>query len=198
MQPLYPVLEIFQSIQGEGANAGMFCNFVRLAGCPNKCSFCDTEVNGPFTALSPDEIVSKLQAQMPVVITGGEPMIHDLHPLQEAIPSSCPMFLETSASIKPQGLTSMDLFSWISVSPKKGHPVHDLRANEVKWLVPEWSLEEIQWHLADLHFLQPVNYITALNRANVRQCLDMLANAPRAEGMSIRLSIQLHKILGVK
>jgi 7-carboxy-7-deazaguanine synthase len=74
------VSEIFYSIQGEGFLAGVPSVFVRLAGCPLRCRWCDTKYAWDETAgaeYSISEIVRAVQ-QWPckfVVITGGEPMI---------------------------------------------------------------------------------------------------------------------------
>lgn len=73
------VTEIFHSIQGESTWAGLPCTFVRLTGCPLRCTWCDTEYSfygGEKVALG--EIVDRVAAiGTPLVeITGGEPLIH--------------------------------------------------------------------------------------------------------------------------
>jgi 7-carboxy-7-deazaguanine synthase len=76
-----PVIEIFHSVQGEGKLAGMPSVFIRLAGCPLHCPWCDTRYAwDPAKAnrLSIDQIIKKI-TQFPArhtVITGGEPLIH--------------------------------------------------------------------------------------------------------------------------
>jgi 7-carboxy-7-deazaguanine synthase len=73
--------EIFYSLQGEGFLAGVPSTFVRLAGCPLRCRWCDTKYawdQESGTEHSIDEIVEIIR-QWPtkfVVITGGEPMIN--------------------------------------------------------------------------------------------------------------------------
>lgn len=78
----YKVVEIFKSLQGEGFNTGKEVVFIRLSGCNLKCSFCDTN-HEKFTELSIDEIIKKvLEFRVnSLIITGGEPMIHNLLPL---------------------------------------------------------------------------------------------------------------------
>ena len=74
------IIEIFYSLQGEGFLAGLPSVFVRLAGCPLRCRWCDTKYAWDKEAgrqYSTDEIVRTLQ-EWPcrfVVITGGEPMV---------------------------------------------------------------------------------------------------------------------------
>ena len=75
------VSEIFYSLQGEGRLAGLPAVFVRLAGCPLRCRWCDTKYAWEQSAAahySVERIVSTVQ-KWPcshVVITGGEPMIN--------------------------------------------------------------------------------------------------------------------------
>ena len=51
---MYPLVEIFESLQGEGRNTGRPCVFVRFAGCNFNCPWCDTDVKASFS-LSLDE-----------------------------------------------------------------------------------------------------------------------------------------------
>jgi len=74
------ISEIFYSIQGEGLLAGRPSVFVRLAGCPLRCKYCDTEYaldSSAGTKMSIDQAIEKTMKYSPayVVITGGEPMI---------------------------------------------------------------------------------------------------------------------------
>ena len=69
--------EIFYSIQGETSRSGLPTTFVRLTGCPLRCSYCDTEYafkNG--SKMSFDEISSAIKKNdsMYVTVTGGEPL----------------------------------------------------------------------------------------------------------------------------
>jgi 7-carboxy-7-deazaguanine synthase len=73
--------EIFYSLQGEGFLAGVPSVFVRIAGCPLRCRWCDTKYAWSEEAgrqYSIDEIIRTVQ-KWPckfVVITGGEPMVN--------------------------------------------------------------------------------------------------------------------------
>jgi len=71
------VTEIFRSIQGESTHAGRPCTFVRLTGCPMRCTWCDSEYT--FTGgdhLSIDEVMKRVRdfACRLVEVTGGEPL----------------------------------------------------------------------------------------------------------------------------
>lgn len=74
------ISEIFYSIQGEGFLAGVPSVFIRIAGCPLRCKFCDTFYAAKSNAgrkMTIGEIVKKVKKYPAkhVVITGGEPMI---------------------------------------------------------------------------------------------------------------------------
>ncbi|GAG87431.1 unnamed protein product, partial [marine sediment metagenome] len=85
------VSEIFYSLQGEGFLAGVPSVFVRLAGCPLRCKWCDTKYAWDETAgmhYSIEKIVQTVQQTQSkfVVITGGEPMINiDLPQLAKSL-----------------------------------------------------------------------------------------------------------------
>jgi len=77
--PFLRITEIFHSIQGESTWAGLPCTFVRLTGCPLRCTWCDTTYSfhgGDRMTL--DAIMDAVrEAGAPLVeITGGEPLIH--------------------------------------------------------------------------------------------------------------------------
>ncbi|RJQ48772.1 MAG: radical SAM protein [Gammaproteobacteria bacterium] len=71
------VTEIFHSIQGESSYAGQPCVFVRLTGCPLRCTWCDSAYTFSGGAdLTIDEVLDKVRAYgCPLVeVTGGEPL----------------------------------------------------------------------------------------------------------------------------
>jgi len=115
------VSEIFYSLQGEGFLAGVPSAFVRLAGCPLRCRWCDTKyawANEAGTDYDIGKIVQTVQ-QWPckfVVITGGEPMINsDLPGLVQELKAADKHITIETAGIAFIPDISCDL---MSISPK--------------------------------------------------------------------------------
>ena len=86
MNKKLPVVEIFQTIQGEGALAGYKTSFIRLGYCTYRCKWCDTmyavdpKFKDKWEQLNSEEIAQRVRG-IPaswVTITGGNPAIHDL------------------------------------------------------------------------------------------------------------------------
>lgn len=144
---LLPVAESFYSIQGEGANTGKAAWFIRLGGCNVRCPWCDSPATweaGRHPVRSIDDIIGDI-ASTPaanVVITGGEPLIHQLGPLCRKLKEKgYNIFLETSGTSPLSGE-----FDWICVSPKRHRPplqeVLD-KADELKAVIG--NKEDIEW-----------------------------------------------------
>ena len=144
---LYPVMEHFYTIQGEGFYTGQAAYFVRLGGCNVGCVWCDVKESCDVDAhpkISVQEIIDKVieSGTKICVITGGEPAMHDLNPLIDELKSNnIRSHIETSGAYPLQG--SPD---WICLSPKKfKFPIIDVLsiANEFKPVIFHHS--DIQW-----------------------------------------------------
>ncbi|MBM7623337.1 7-carboxy-7-deazaguanine synthase QueE [Sporohalobacter salinus] len=77
-----PVVEIFNSISGEGISAGEIVTFVRLAGCNLRCDYCDTVYSyrdREHELLTPQQIINKINnfGSQQLICTGGEPLEED-------------------------------------------------------------------------------------------------------------------------
>lgn len=101
------ITEIFHSIQGESTYAGQLCVFIRLTGCPLRCTWCDTEYSfygGTFLTI--DEILSKVRdygCQL-VEVTGGEPLAQPaaLPLIARLCDAGYTVLIETSGAIDVQ------------------------------------------------------------------------------------------------
>lgn len=117
---LYPVIETFTSIQGEGVRIGRPSTFVRLAHCNLTCHWCDTTYAWKKGEMvEPERLTAGAIAQRvaasDVVLTGGEPLLHDLKPLLDALGAAF-VTVETNATFyKPDARVGL----W-SLSPKLG------------------------------------------------------------------------------
>jgi 7-carboxy-7-deazaguanine synthase len=90
MSPKLPVMEAFYTVQGEGLFSGQAAYFIRLGGCDVGCAWCDVKESwdaSKHPTFSVEELVARAM-QHPAriaVITGGEPLMHDLGPLTRAL-----------------------------------------------------------------------------------------------------------------
>jgi len=209
---MYTVKEIFYTLQGEGANAGRPAVFCRFSGCnlwtgrePDRataiCDFCDTD----FVGVGPDggkfataaDLASAVAAKWPagthdyrlVVCTGGEPLLQlDAAAVDAFHAEGFEVAVETNGTREPPA--GLD---WICVSPKARADLVLRRGNEIKLVYPQPGLEPGQFEsLAfDQFFLQPMDGPALAD--NTRAALAYCLEHPRW-----RLSIQTHKLLGIR
>lgn len=141
----YPVHEMFMTMQGEGVYLGLPAFFIRLFGCPIHCDFCDSagtwhpnHVPKNIQRLTPTFLANAacLEKATRVVVTGGEPAIHDLVQLSQALHSlGIEVHLETSGAFPIRGE-----FDWITLSPKRAKaplPQSVEAANEFKLIIEQ-------------------------------------------------------------
>lgn len=142
-----PVMEHFYTLQGEGMHQGKAAYFIRLGGCDVGCVWCDVKDSWdagkhPLRSIEflLDE-VKKTPAEI-VVITGGEPLMHDLTELTSALKSAgLRTHMETSGSSPLSGT-----WDWITLSPKKfKEPLADVIpfTDELKIVV--FNKSDFQW-----------------------------------------------------
>lgn len=130
-----PLSEQFgPTIQGEGPHAGRSVQFLRLGGCNLSCTWCDTpytwdatrfDLKAELTPTTAQQIVDDLLPGVPLVISGGEPLMHQgqvafTYVLHGAVARGCEVHVETNGTIAPAGQTAT-LVDHFSVSPKMGH-----------------------------------------------------------------------------
>jgi organic radical activating enzyme len=130
-------------VQGEGTWMGSNAFFIRLAGCDVGCPWCDTKISWstkhhPQIAIA-DLVTEAVNAKPAmVVITGGEPLMHNLTELTQALKAEgLRVHLETSGSHPFSGT-----FDWVTFSPKTFKPPHASiyeQVHELKVVVQEQS-----------------------------------------------------------
>lgn len=143
----YPVMEHFYTLQGEGFHAGKAAYFIRLGGCDVGCVWCDVKDSWDASVhpqMTTDEIVQAASAHncRLAVITGGEPAMHDLHALCNALhKAGFRTHIETSGAHPLRG--ELD---WVTLSPKKFKaPLEDYiqYADELKIVV--FNRSDFKW-----------------------------------------------------
>ena len=142
-----PVMEHFYTLQGEGFHQGKAAYFIRLGGCDVGCVWCDVkdswdaEKHPKYEVGSMKSEVMKTPAQI-VVITGGEPLMHNLDELTNDLQAAgYKTHIETSGAYPLSGS-----WDWICLSPKKFKaPLADviLLANELKVVV--FNKSDFDW-----------------------------------------------------
>ena len=210
----YSVKEIFYTLQGEGANAGRPAVFCRFSGCnlwtgresdrgTAVCTFCDTD----FVGIGPDggrfataaALADAVAARWPwdashgarplVVCTGGEPLLQlDDAAVAALHHAGFEIAVETNGTQPaPVGL------DWICVSPKSNAPLSLTSGNELKLVFPQPDAppERFESLAFDHFYLQPMDgpVVDENTRLAVAYCL---AHA------RWRLSVQTHKVLGIR
>ena len=204
--PILKIIEIFPSIQGEGLRQGEPTVFVRLAGCDRRCSFCDTKYaweggaeHGVDKIL---ESVQRIRRRFParwVCLTGGEPFMQDVRLLVRLLKKNR-YLVQVETNGTRYYPTAVD---WFTVSPKPKEylvrPEFQRLAKEVKLVVTrELDFVIIRRIRAAFPVRVPVLLQPESNRRwSQRRALRLLKEATAAGLDNIRLSIQLHKVIGL-
>lgn len=196
---LYPVMEHFYTIQGEGRYTGSAAYFIRLGGCDVGCVWCDVKESwdaAVHPSLSVEfllEEVKKSGARI-CVITGGEPAIYDLGPLiNELKKHGIRAHIETSGAYPLNGNPD-----WICISPKKfKFPVDEtlIRADEYKPVI--FHKSDIEWAESYSGSLKPscIKYLQPeWSKAEVILPLIIQYVKDHAEW---QISLQTHKFLNI-
>jgi 7-carboxy-7-deazaguanine synthase len=149
-EALLPVMEHFYTLQGEGFHQGRAAYFIRLGGCDVGCVWCDVKESWDANAhpqMNIQQIVNTVITNTQgnkglVVITGGEPLMHNLDKLTIALQSAgYETNIETSGSSPMSGN-----WNWVCLSPKKFKaPLPEVVpfANELKIVV--FNKSDFEW-----------------------------------------------------
>ncbi|MBP9086076.1 MAG: radical SAM protein [Kofleriaceae bacterium] len=205
MRATYLIKEMFgPTLQGEGAHAGRACVFLRFAACNLACGWCDTDFSVETAEkLTASEIVTRLQqldryGSGLVIVTGGEPTLQWDAVLATAIAEAG--FRVHMESNGTHALAAP--VDWLTISPKPQFHAgrfalaSALPASEIKVVVDDsvnaatladyeqrWSCEQ--------RFVQPC--MDERHREHLARAIALAIERP-----AWRLSLQLHKLIGVQ
>jgi organic radical activating enzyme len=196
---ILPLSEYFYSLQGEGCHSGKAAFFIRLGGCDVCCDFCDSKSTWNAkrsSSVSVEEIVDRVLKTNAdtVIVTGGEPTVHDLTGLCRMLKQNdkaC--FIETAGNHIITGE-----WDWICLSPKLNSPplAENLRrANELKVIIKhpadlEWAEENAAMTDNCLLFLQP--------EWSVHEQITPLIVDYIKKNTQWSLSLQIHKYIEIR
>jgi organic radical activating enzyme len=192
-------MEDFYTIQGEGMNTGRAAYFIRLGGCDVECVWCDVKESwdaNKHPLLTVSDLLEKVKGSPAklVVITGGEPAMHDLTALTNVLKENgFELAIETSGAHTITGE-----WDWICISPKKFKaPLTEniQYADELKVVIYhpsdfEWA-EKYKTMVSDncICLLQP-EY--SKHTKAVELIVEYVKNNP-----TWRISLQTHKVINV-
>ena len=201
------VSEIFYSLQGESLTTGIPTLFIRLTGCPLRCSYCDTEYafsGGEWMTI--DNILKHTKESEAgyVTVTGGEPLAQNrcLNLLHKLCDSGYYVSLETGgahdiAKVDPRVTVVMDIKTPSSGEVDRNHyaNISRLRTNDqVKFVI--CNREDYDWAKTCLQKHQLSRRCNILfSPAWQRQNASELAEWILIDKLLVRLQVQLHKIL---
>ena len=194
---MFDLVEIFESLQGEGRNSGRPCVFVRFAGCNLACPWCDTDVARRFS-LSLAELVAEVKTHRAksVILTGGEPTI------REGMPELVAALRREGywIGVETNGTNDADwlgLVDYVACSPKLefADRLRLTRADEVRVVASSEAAvafcRDIRGRIAATdYYVSPCDRGGEIDFATAKSVLSQL------DGWS--LSVQLHKLLGFR
>ena len=195
----YNIVEIFHSVQGEGARAGIPHIFIRFGNCNLRCEWCDTDFL-TYDEMTSSQVIEEVEkyACKNIIFTGGEPMLNDLWPIRRLLQAR-----GYHISIETNGTIPIDdgLIDWICVSPKDqlypNTKIKQTTGDELKCVYVGQNLSMYDGLVDgfDHLFLQPC-YIESesveWNGRNFAQTESIVKENPKW-----RLSLQTHKWMGI-
>lgn len=208
----YRMREIFSTVQGEGRNTGLPATFIRFAGCNLNCPWCDTRRHMK-SMLSLSEIMANVRKlnNRAVVITGGEPtMVPGLGDVLSKLKAEGYwLALETNGL---KDIQEIGMFDYVAVSPKyfyrtkyTGDSILQ-KADEVRIVAESSGMEEFCRKMRE-RIAATDYYISPLDengKMHYRRAFNLMLKLNSAPSMKAApwppwsLSIQTHKVLGVK
>lgn len=199
----YRIVEIFETLQGEGFNTGMPSIFIRFGKCNLACPWCDTNYN-QYTTKTLAEIMAVVRgfSAKNIIITGGEPTIQpNLEQLLDVLKAEGYFIAVETNGLKPVPKQ----IDYIATSPKRIYQKNYLKhhipfAHEVRIVVDGDMLEfceQIENTIpAERYYLSPCETDGVMNMLETITQLGKLNQ--RSHKPRWQLSIQTHKMAGIE
>lgn len=199
----YRIVEIFETLQGEGFNTGMPSVFIRFGKCNLACPWCDTDYNR-FGTMTLEDILAKVRtfSARNVIITGGEPTIQPhLERLLDCLKAEGHFLAIETNGLKPVP----PQIDYIATSPKRLYQRayvkrHIKFAHEVR-IVVDGDVRDFCAQIedsirADRYYLSPCEVDGRMNMLETITQLGQLNQRPGRPRW--QLSIQTHKLAGIE
>jgi 7-carboxy-7-deazaguanine synthase len=205
--PALTVNETFFSIQGEGTRAGQPCVFVRLTGCPLRCSWCDTSYAfHEGTRRSLEDVAAEI-ARHPcrtVLVTGGEPLAQPaaFDFVARLLDLGWQVLVETSGHVPLDALDRRAVVILDVKAPGSGES-HRMEWRNLELLKATDEVKFVLAHRADYEWSRAL----VRDKGLARRCVVMFSPAHGIldpgelarwildDGLEVRLQVQLHKYL---
>lgn len=195
----YPVMEHFHTIQGEGIHTGRSAYFIRLAGCDVGCWWCDVKESWEaqnYPKVTIDNLVeAALESGAPfVVITGGEPLMHDLTLLTNALKRvGLEVHIETSGSSPVSGH-----LDWITLSPKRfKKPLDEIYPYVDELKVVVLTKKDLKWAEENARKCPDTTKLLLQPEWDTAKAMPLIVEYVK-EHPQWGISLQTHKYLGVR
>jgi 7-carboxy-7-deazaguanine synthase len=203
------VTEIFRSIQGESTHAGRPCTFVRLTGCPMRCTWCDSEytfTGGEQIAL--EDVMQRVRdfGSPLVEITGGEPLVQreafDL--IRQLCDEGFEVLIETGGYVSTEEVDErakiiLDVKCPASGEAERNHWPNLTRLrpalDEVKFVVADRADWDFARRIITDNELETRARSVLISPAWGQIDLKELADWIVVSGMKVRMQLQLHKYI---
>jgi 7-carboxy-7-deazaguanine synthase len=194
-----PVMEAFYTIQGEGFQRGKAAYFIRLGGCDVGCHWCDVKESweaDKFPKIPVPQIVEQaaVHAGRMAVITGGEPLMHNLDALCAELKAAGFMTnIETSGAHPLSGQ-----WDWICFSPKKFKaPLPEIyeQADELKIII--YNKSDFKWAESFAQKVRPGCKLFLQPEWDKREEMMPLIVEYIKENPQWEVSLQIHKYMNI-
>jgi len=195
----YPLMEDFYTIQGEGVHTGKAAYFIRLAGCDVQCWWCDVKESwdeSKHPKVRTGDLVERAVASGAefVVITGGEPLLHNLEALTIRLKEEgLRVHIETSGSSPLSGQ-----LDWITLSPKRfKKPLDEVfpYVDELKVVV--LKSKDLEWAELNAKKCPESARLLLQPEWDTPSSIDLIVNYVK-KNPEWEISLQTHKFLNIR